>query len=154
MKKIIMAAALIWVINLNVHAWQKAVDAVVAQDGTGDYTSLIDAVNAIPFHHEGQYIVYVKAGTYRGHVHIPRSLTRISIIGDGMDQVFITDNQVSGGPKAVPVERAATVVDLANDTYCNARSDNRFLVDIGYNTSHPLILRHGTLNDEEQQGKT
>lgn len=117
MKKIIMAAALIWVINLNVHAWQKAVDAVVAQDGTGDYTSLIDAVNAIPFHHEGQYIVYVKAGTYRGHVHIPRSLTRISIIGDGMDQVFITDNQVSGGPKAVPVERAATVVDLANDTY-------------------------------------
>ena len=117
MKRIIIATVLAWIINQSALAWQKAVDAVVALDGTGDYTSLIDAVNAIPLHHEGQYIIYVKAGTYPGHVHIPSDLSHVSIIGDGMDQVFITDNQVSGGPNAVPVERAATVVDRANDTY-------------------------------------
>ena len=96
---------------------QKAVDAVVAADGTGDYTSLQEAVDQAPDYPDHPYIIYVKEGTYKGHVGIPRSKHQLSIIGEGADKVWITDDRVSGGPKAQPVDIAATMVCEADGVY-------------------------------------
>ena len=98
-------------------AQERVFHAIVAADGSGDYTSLNAAIATIPKQHVDRYIIYVKPGTYREHVHIDASLSNISVIGDDMDKVFIIDSLVSGGPKAVRVELAATVVAAANDVY-------------------------------------
>ena len=89
--------------------------AVVACDGTGDYTSVQAAIDDVPEYNIDQYRILVKAGTYNEHVFIPLNKSRLSIIGEGMDRVFISDGRKSGGPDAIPVDKGATVVIHAND---------------------------------------
>lgn len=98
-----------------VQANKKIYNAVVATDGSGDYSSVQAAIDAVPANNINQYLIYIKAGTYKEHVLIPLNKSRISIIGEGSDCVFITDDKKSGGPDAIPVDQGATVVVHAND---------------------------------------
>ena len=88
---------------------------VVAADGTGDCTTVQQAIDAVPVNNLDQFRIFIKAGTYHEHVFIPQGKSRVSLIGEGMDRVFITDDRKSGGPEAVPVDRGATMVVHAND---------------------------------------
>ena len=60
---------------------------VVAQDGSGDYTTIQAAVNAVAEGEEAT--IQVKAGTYEGIVKIgtrqKASTKKIALIGEGMD---------------------------------------------------------------------
>ena len=93
----------------------EAFDAVVAQDGSGQFTSLQAAIDAAPTNSKTWYHIHVKAGTYREHVCIPADKPRLRITGEGMDRTFVSDDRVSGGPRAVSVDLGATVVVLADD---------------------------------------
>ncbi len=127
-------------------AQERVFHAIVAADGSGDYTSLNAAIATIPKQHVDRYIIYVKPGTYREHVHIDASLSNISVIGDDMDKVFIIDSLVSGGPKAVRVELAATVVAAANDVYFEGLS---FVNAWGHNRQQgPQALALYTMGDK------
>ena len=95
----------------------KVFDCVVAQDGTGDYATLQDAVDAAPDSLRTPYIIYIKAGHYHEHVYIPASKPFLHLIGQDSRLVRISDDRVSGGPNASPVDVAATVVVHATDTY-------------------------------------
>ena len=88
---------------------------VVAADGSGDYTSVQAAIDAVPEGNLCQHLIYIKAGTYKEHVFIPLGKSRLSLIGEGADRVVITDDKKSGGPDALPVDKGATVVIHAND---------------------------------------
>lgn len=98
-----------------VSAQDRVYDAIVAADGSGDYTTVQAAIDAVPDDNLDQYLIFIKAGTYNEHVFIPQQKSRLSLIGEGMDKVVISDNKLSGGPGAIPVDRAATVVVHAND---------------------------------------
>lgn len=113
MRKILLIILLC--IPFATQAADKVFHAVVAVDGSGDYTSVQDAINAMPANNLNQYLIYIKAGTYSEHVFIPMDKGRLSLIGEGSDCVFITDDQKSGGPDAVPVDKGATMVIHAND---------------------------------------
>lgn len=89
--------------------------AVVAADGSGDYTSVQAAIDAVPDNNLCQILIYIKAGIYQEHVFIPIGKNRLSLIGEGADCVIITDNKKSGGSDAIPVDKGATVVIHAND---------------------------------------
>lgn len=89
--------------------------AVVAADGSGDYTSVQAAIDDVPAGNLSQYLIYIKAGTYKEHVFIPLEKSRLSLIGEDAGRVVIADDKKSGGPDAVPVDLGATVVIHAND---------------------------------------
>ena len=65
---------------------------VVAQDGSGDYTTIQEAVDAVAEGEEAT--IQMKAGTYEGIVKIgtrqKASTKKISLIGEGMDKTIIT----------------------------------------------------------------
>lgn len=65
-------------------------DVVVAQDGTGHFTQIMDAIHAAPDHNKGRFIIYIKKGVYNENVEIKRKKTNIMIYGDGMDVTIIT----------------------------------------------------------------
>lgn len=92
-------------------------DCVVAQDGTGDCANIQDAVDKAPVRSSTPYIIYIKAGRYHEHVHIPEDKPGLRFVGQGRDDVRIYDDRVSGGRNASPVDVAATVVCHAPDTY-------------------------------------
>ncbi|CAN6470364.1 unnamed protein product [Victoria cruziana] len=73
-------------------SWDKAVkaDVVVAQDGSGKYTTVTAAVNGAPSGSSTRYVIYVKKGTYKEQVSIPKTKKNIMLVGDGMDATIIT----------------------------------------------------------------
>ena len=74
------------------------VKLVVAKDGTGDYTTIQEAVNAVRDLSQVRVTIHVKNGIYREKLVIPSWKIRISIIGENTDSTIISWNDYSGKP--------------------------------------------------------
>lgn len=72
-------------------------DAVVAQDGSGDYTSVQAAIDAAPSNQGSPYLIFIKAGTYKEHIDIPKEKPYIHLIGESRTLVNIEDKKLCGG---------------------------------------------------------
>ncbi|XP_010523883.1 PREDICTED: pectinesterase 5 [Tarenaya hassleriana] len=66
---------------------------VVAKDGSGQFKTVGQAVNACPNKNPGRCIIYIKAGVYREQVIIPKSKNNIFMFGDGARKTIITYNR-------------------------------------------------------------
>ncbi|KAJ4824656.1 hypothetical protein Tsubulata_047778 [Turnera subulata] len=72
------------------------VNLTVSLDGSGDFTSITDAVNASPNNTDGSngyFVIYVKAGVYEEYVSIAKNKKYLKIVGDGINQTVITGNR-------------------------------------------------------------
>ncbi|XWS45907.1 hypothetical protein CRYUN_Cryun14cG0019600 [Craigia yunnanensis] len=71
---------------------------VVAQDGSGNYKTIKDAISAASKRSgSGRYVIYVKAGTYKENVEIGTKLKNIMLVGDGIGKTIITGSKSVGG---------------------------------------------------------
>ncbi|KAF8025941.1 hypothetical protein BT93_F2694, partial [Corymbia citriodora subsp. variegata] len=70
-----------------------AADLVVAQDGSGNFTRVGDAVEAVPDYGTRRFVIYVKKGVYRENVEIKKKKWNIMMVGDGMDATVISGNR-------------------------------------------------------------
>ena len=92
-------------------------DAVVAADGSGDYTSVQAAVDAAPQGRAKPWLIFVKNGQYKEHVDIPATKPYLHFIGQDRDLAVIKDDRMAGGPNAQHVSLAATVVVNADNIF-------------------------------------
>ena len=95
----------------------KLYDAVVAADGTGDYTTVQAAIDAAPEGRGTPWLIFVKNGEYKEHVDIPKTKPYLHIIGQDRDKAVIKDDRLSGGDNAVHVSIGATVVVNADNIF-------------------------------------
>lgn len=95
----------------------KVYDVVIAADGSGDYSSLQEAIDAAPAGRATPWLIFIKNGEYKGHVNIPANKPYLHFIGQDRDKVIITDDRLCGGDNAVHVSVGATVVVNANNCY-------------------------------------
>lgn len=71
-------------------------NVVVAQDGSGNYKTIKEAVGAASKRAgSDRYVIYIKAGTYQENVEI--GLTNIMFMGDGIGKTVITGSRSVGG---------------------------------------------------------
>ncbi|KAJ4800349.1 Pectinesterase [Rhynchospora pubera] len=76
---------------------------VVAQDGSGNYGTILDAINVAAakisgMSGNGQFVIHIKAGVYSENLQIVNSLTNLVLVGDGIGKTIITGSQsVSSG---------------------------------------------------------
>ncbi|ESW10595.1 hypothetical protein PHAVU_009G222600 [Phaseolus vulgaris] len=68
-------------------------NVTVAQDGSGDFKTISEALAAIQAPYEGRYVVYVKAGVYDETVTVTKKLANLTMYGDGGDKSIITGNK-------------------------------------------------------------
>ncbi|XP_057806582.1 pectinesterase/pectinesterase inhibitor PPE8B-like [Salvia miltiorrhiza] len=68
-------------------------DVVVAADGTGKFTSIMDAIGAAPEHSSKRFVIYVKKGVYKEYVEISKKKWNIMMIGDGVNATVISGNR-------------------------------------------------------------
>jgi pectinesterase len=68
----------------------------VAKDGSGDFRTIQEAVNAVRDWSEVQVPIYIKKGTYKEKLVIPPQKPRISLIGEDQLQTIITYDDYSG----------------------------------------------------------
>lgn len=66
---------------------------VVAKDGSGNYLTITEAVNAAPSKSKRRHIIYVKAGVYKENVDILKTKTNLMLIGDGKDRTILTGSK-------------------------------------------------------------
>lgn len=69
------------------------VNAVVAKDGSGSYTTVSAAVAAAPEKSTSRYVIHIKKGVYQENVDIPKNKHNLMFIGDGKDVTVITGNR-------------------------------------------------------------
>ncbi|ANS66191.1 hypothetical protein SLINC_3967 [Streptomyces lincolnensis] len=78
-----------------------ATTLTVAKDGTGQYTTVQAAVNAVPANNPSRVVIAVKPGTYRELVKVPSNKPHVTIQGTGGSRkdTTIVYNNASGTPK-------------------------------------------------------
>ncbi|XP_010489680.1 PREDICTED: probable pectinesterase/pectinesterase inhibitor 21, partial [Camelina sativa] len=68
-------------------------DIVVAQDGSGQYTTINEALKFVPKKKNTTFVVHIKAGIYNEYVQVNKSMTHLVFIGDGPDKTIISGNK-------------------------------------------------------------
>lgn len=73
---------------------------VVAQDGSGQFTTIKDVFENLPLRSDTPILVHIKEGVYAEIVHIKPEMSNIILVGDGSDRTKIVGslNVVDGTP--------------------------------------------------------
>lgn len=97
-------------------------DAIVAADGSGQYTTVRAAIDAAPqFTHAGagRWTIFVKSGTYREIVYIQREKRFISLVGEDAEKTVLTFDLYNDYPapdgKPISTFRTPTLILDADD---------------------------------------
>ena len=75
-------------------------DAIVAADGTGDYTTVQAAIDAAPAGRSMPWLIFVKNGSYREQVIVPKEKSFIHLIGQDKEKTIIHQKIYVGGKPA------------------------------------------------------
>jgi len=70
----------------------------VAQDGSGSFKTIQEAVNSIRDLGQARVVIHIKKGVYHEKLIIPSWKTNVSLIGDDKDNTIITNDDFSGKP--------------------------------------------------------
>jgi pectinesterase len=74
---------------------------VVSQDGSGNFTTINDAVAAAPNNtiaSDGYFFIFITEGVYQEYVSIPKNKKYLMMVGEGINQTVITgDHNVVDG---------------------------------------------------------
>lgn len=71
-------------------------DMVVDDDGTGDYTSINEALSAVPNNSSDRTLIFIKNGTYNEKIWLTADKTNVSIIGENVNSVIIDWDDYQG----------------------------------------------------------
>jgi pectinesterase len=79
-----------------------AVDAVVAKDGSGDFTTITSAVDAAPQNSMSRHVIRVAKGVYDEIVRVPDDLWNVTLLGDGIGVTVVTGSRAHSVGCACP----------------------------------------------------
>ncbi|XP_027333395.1 putative pectinesterase/pectinesterase inhibitor 45 [Abrus precatorius] len=68
-------------------------NVTVAKDGSGNFKTISEALNAIPQTYDGRYVIYVKEGVYDETVLVTKQMQNVTMYGDGSQKSIITGSK-------------------------------------------------------------
>ena len=68
----------------------QSVKLVVAANGTGNYKTVQEAINAVPDNNDKVTIIFIKKGIYKEKLNVPPSKHNIKMIGEDRDSTILT----------------------------------------------------------------
>lgn len=89
MKHTLLSAIFLLLTNLFVNAQQKF-DFTVAADGSGDFKTVQEAINAVPVMRATRTLIYIKPGIYKEKLTLPANKTNVSFIGADAKTTILT----------------------------------------------------------------
>ena len=67
-------------------------DLTVAADGSGDFTTVQQAVDRVPENNSRRFVIYIKPGTYKEQVRVPIDKPYVTFLGDTPEKTVLTFN--------------------------------------------------------------
>jgi pectinesterase len=102
-------------------------DIIVAQDGTGTFTTIQEAINSVPDNNARNVIILIKNGTYHEKLYITKSF--ISLVGESRDSTrivyaelrknWVKAHNTDWGSATVNIDSTVTDLTFANLTMYN-----------------------------------
>ncbi|GAF03765.1 pectinesterase family protein [Saccharicrinis fermentans] len=81
----------IFILNsIGFNCFGRSIDFVVAKDGTGDFLTVQEAINAVPDFRKITTTIWVKNGVYKEKLVLPASKTRLTLLGESARTTIIT----------------------------------------------------------------
>ena len=65
-------------------------DFVVAKDGSGDFRTVQEALNAVPDFRKNSTTIYIKNGVYKEKLVLPTSKTMVKLVGEDVQKTILT----------------------------------------------------------------
>jgi pectinesterase len=75
-------------------------NAVVAADGSGQYRTVQSAIDAVPSTSGFRWVIFIKPGSYREVLHVPRGKAPLAIVGEDPSRTTITYDRKASDPGA------------------------------------------------------
>ncbi|WP_264524322.1 pectate lyase [Flavobacterium sp. N502536] len=129
----------------------------VAQDGSGDFTKIQDAINAAPSFPYEKITVFVKNGTYNEKIRIPEWNTQLALIGESKENTVIVfdDNfsKINTGRNSTFYTYTVLVegddFSASNLTIKNASGDNGQAIALSVVANRVQILNCNILGNQD-----
>ncbi|MNQ26962.1 Pectinesterase A precursor [compost metagenome] len=117
MKKTFPILLLLLVLSTTLFAQKSktAYDIIVAKDGSGNFTKVQDAFDAVPDNNLKRTIIFVKAGIYKEKLKLVSTKKNVTLIGDSYKNTILTYDdyaEIAGGTS----KSFSTLIE-ANDFY-------------------------------------
>ncbi|XP_051114188.1 putative pectinesterase/pectinesterase inhibitor 45 [Andrographis paniculata] len=68
-------------------------NVTVAKDGSGNFSTINEALKAMPKTYKGRYVIYVKEGVYDESVNVSKAMTNVTMYGDGSQKSIVTGSK-------------------------------------------------------------
>ncbi|KAJ9547725.1 hypothetical protein OSB04_020268 [Centaurea solstitialis] len=78
---------------LQLAANETVADLVVAKDGSGNFTTIGEALNAAPNSSNTRFVIYIKSGAYYEYLEVINKKKMIMLVGDGIGKTLIKGNR-------------------------------------------------------------
>jgi pectinesterase len=72
------------------------VTITVAQDGSGNYTTVQQALDAVPFNNRERVIIFIKHGTYKEKLHLDSTKNFVTMQGEDKNNTILTYDDHTG----------------------------------------------------------
>jgi pectinesterase len=96
------------------------IDYVVAEDRSGDFTTLTDAVRAAPANSKKEVFIFIKKGNYHEKLIIPDDKPNLTFIGEDADSTVISYSDRSVYIRELNTFTSHSVrLDASDITFCN-----------------------------------
>lgn len=107
-KKYTSILALLLCFVLHFAQAQQKYDFVVAQDGTGDFRTVQEAINAVPDFRKQETTVFIKNGVYKEKLVLPASKTSVKFIGEDVRKTILTHDDFASKKNGFGEEMGTT----------------------------------------------
>lgn len=101
MAKVVVGQRLVW------YQEKSEPDVVVAEDGSGNFKTIGEALEAARKERTGRFVIYVKEGVYEENVRVTADMKYVSMDGDGPTRTVVTGSKAFAD--GISVHNTATV---------------------------------------------
>jgi pectinesterase len=108
-------------------------DVVVAKDGSGNFTTVQDAINAAPTNATSAYTIFIKNGKYKEKITVPSNKPFLQLVGESVANVILTYDDYAGKLTA-----CATTVGTQNSASFTVNANDFSAINITFENAHPF----------------
>ncbi len=106
-------------------------DAVVAHDGSGNFTTVQAAINAAPTGRTTPYKIFIRNGVYKETINIPSTKPFLQLIGESVAGTLLTNNiaastPTTGGGTVGTFNSASIIINATDFSAMNISFENSF----------------------------